>query len=53
MPQCKVPLDKSKANINICVEEEGHEGPHYTYGLGWGSIRYSSPTRKASDEPVS
>jgi hypothetical protein len=43
MPQCKVPLDWQKPNINICILEKGHEGPHNTYGLGWGQIKYSLP----------
>lgn len=40
MAQCKAPLNWKEPNINICIKEEGHAGPHYTYGLGWDHIHY-------------
>lgn len=45
--QCKVPLDRAKPNINICIKDEGHTESsdsktkmHYTYGLGWTHIYF-------------
>lgn len=47
--QCRVPLDRNKPNINICIHEKDHEGPHYTYGLGWNHIHYSGPVSGLKD----
>lgn len=44
MPQCKVALDWTKPEVNICILEKGHDDLHKTYGLGWSDIRYGQPS---------
>ena len=40
--QCKVPLNYSQPDVNICVLEYGHSGPHFTYTLDWDIIEYTA-----------